>query len=132
MVDLAGRPPLGLKQAAPPKQPRKPLPKRSAKRKAYMRSAARVDGVAHMMRVKALGCMICGDQAEFHHEAKPRSDMRGLPLCPPHHRREFGVGAYHYSPKAFYALHGTSEELLGKVSAMLAGLLVSPVEPDTT
>lgn len=120
MPDLSGRGPLGQKAPKKTKGPRKPTPKQSAKRKAYLASQDRADGLAHMLRVKQHGCMICGAPAEFHHEGKPRSDMRGLPLCPPHHRREFGPGAYHYSPKAFYALHGSSEELLRRVDRMLA------------
>jgi hypothetical protein len=120
MGDLAGRGPLGQKAGKAPRKARKPIPRQSRKRKAYMASAARVEGLAHMQAVRKLGCMICGGHAEFHHEGRPRSDLRGLPLCDRHHRREFGPGAYHYSPKAFYALHGTSEELLGKVSAMMA------------
>ncbi len=100
---------------------RTPLRKQSPKRVAYRRSEAGKAGLAHMLRVKGLGCLICGSHpAEFHHEGKPRNDLRGLPLCPKHHRREYGPGAYHYSPKAFYALHGPSEALLARVAAMLA------------
>jgi hypothetical protein len=121
-MDLAGRPPLGPKPPKKPKGPRKPIPRQSAKRKAYLASDARVEGLAHMERVAALPCLVCGAwPVEVHHEDTPRSDFNVLPLCPPHHRREFGPGAYHYSPKAFYALHGTSEGLLGKVSRILAG-----------
>lgn len=104
MTDLAGRPPLGQKKPKP------------------------VNGTAagkrHMARVAEIGrCMICGAHpVEVHHEGKPRSDMRVLPLCPPHHRREFGPGAYHYSPKAFYAAHGDSEALLKRVDEMLKGM----------
>jgi hypothetical protein len=46
--------------------------------------------------------------------------MRVLPLCPKHHRREFGPGAYHYSKRAFYAAHGDSASLLARVAEMLA------------
>ncbi len=102
-----------------------PLRKRSPKRAKYMASNERKAGVAHMLSVKALGCLICGGPAEFHHEGKPRNDMRGLPLCANHHRREYGPQAYHYSPKAFYALHGPSEVLLARVAEMLA----SPTMP---
>jgi hypothetical protein len=120
MPDLAGRQPLGLKQPKPAKKPRKPLPKRSAKRLAYLASDARQDGLAHMARVAQLPCLVCGARpVEVHHEGKPRSDMRVLPLCPRHHRREYGPSAYHYSPNAFYALHGPSEALLSRVAAML-------------
>ncbi len=43
--------------------------------------------------------------------------------CPPHHRREYGPGAFHYSPRAFYALHGDSKLLLAKVEDALRGEL---------
>lgn len=49
----------------------------------------------------------------------PRSDLRVIPLCPAHHRREFGPGAFHYSPRAFYDLHGTADQLLAIVAAKL-------------
>lgn len=122
--------PMGLKdrkETPPLKKPwesapqrSKPIPKQSAKRKAYMASDARKQGLEHMARVAMERCLVCGAwPVEVHHEGKPRSDMRVLPLCPRHHRREFGPGAYHYSPKAFYALHGSSEELLQRVDAML-------------
>lgn len=69
-------------------------------------------------------CLVCGVHGvEVHHEGKPRSDMRVLPLCPGHHRREYGPGAYHYSPRAFYEEHGDSKFLLAKVADMLAGEL---------
>jgi hypothetical protein len=45
--------------------------------------------------------------------------MNVLALCPRHHRRDFGPGAYHYSPIAFYAMHGSSAVLLARVAAML-------------
>lgn len=118
--NLAGRPPLGLKVPKPPKKPRKRIPAISAKRRAYLSSPERREGLAHMERVAALPCLICGYwPVEVHHEGKPRSDMRVLPLCAPHHRREFGSTAYHYSPRAFYEAHGSSEALLARVEAML-------------
>jgi hypothetical protein len=74
----------------------------------------------HMGRVAGMCCLVCGAwHVEVHHEGKPRNDMNVLPLCPPHHRREYGPGAYHYSPKAFYALHGSSAELLARVKTLL-------------
>jgi hypothetical protein len=74
-----------------------------------------------MAKVKTLPCLVCGAYGvEVHHETKPRSSFKVLPLCPPHHRREFGPGAYHYSPSAFYALHGSSGELLARVATMLS------------
>jgi hypothetical protein len=98
-----------------------PLRKRSPKRAAYMRSAERQDAVAHMLAVKSLGCLVCGAHpAEAHHMPDPRSDWRVAPLCARHHRREYGPGAWHYSPRAFRELHGDDESLLQRVSDMLA------------
>jgi hypothetical protein len=121
MPSLTGRPPLGPKTGKPAKKPRKPIPKQSAKRKAYMASSARQDGLAHMGRVAEMGCFVCGARpVEVHHFPNPRSDFRTGPLCPPHHRREFGPGAYHYSPKAFRETHGSDEEIVAVVNARLA------------
>ena len=73
-----------------------------------------------MGRVAQLPCLVCGAHpVEVHHEGKPRSDFNCLPLCPRHHRQQFGPGAYHYSPKAFYEAHGSSAELLARVAKIL-------------
>lgn len=120
MPDLSGRGPLGLKQPKPPKKPRKAVRKISAKRQAYLDSPDRQAGLTHMARVAQLPCLVCGAHpVEVHHEGKPRSDMNVLPLCPRHHKREYGSSAYHFSPKAFYALHGPSEALLSRVADLL-------------
>lgn len=112
-----------MKPDKAPKGPRNPIPKQSAKRKAYMASDARVDGLVHMGKVAEMPCLVCGSRpVEVHHATKPRDDMKVLPLCPPHHRREFGPGALHYSPKAFYAAHGTVDELLARVAVILTPL----------
>ena len=111
---------LGPKPEKQPKQPRKPLPKQSAKRKRYMASDARKQGLEHMGRVAQLPCLVCGKwPVEVHHLTKPRNDMEVIPLCPRHHRREFGPGSYHYSPQAFIAAHGSVEKLLARVREML-------------
>jgi len=121
MGNFGNKPPLGLKPDKAPKGTRKPIPKQSSKRKAYLASDARVDGLAHMGKVAALPCLVCGSRpVEVHHLPDPRSDMRVIPLCPPHHRREFGPGAYHYSSKAFHEAHGTADELLARVDALIA------------
>lgn len=74
----------------------------------------------HMAAVAALPCLVCGAWGvEVHHEGTPRSNMRVLPLCARHHRREYGPGAYHYSKRAFYDAHGTSAELLARVAKMI-------------
>lgn len=75
----------------------------------------------HMAAVAMLPCLVCNARpVEVHHEGTPRSNMRVLPLCAFHHRREYGPQAYHYSKRAFYDLHGTSEQLLARVAKMLA------------
>ena len=103
--NLAGKPPLGPKLGNG-KTRRDP---KTAEEKRHMRA------VAH------LPCLVCGCwPVEVHHEGRPRSNMRVLPLCPRHHRREFGPGAYHYSRRAFYDAHGTSDELLDRVARMIA------------
>lgn len=97
-----------------------PLGQKGEKRKTrrdYKTKAER----EHMEAVAGLRCLVCGAwPVEVHHEGEPRSNMRVLPLCPQHHRREFGPGAYHYSKQAFYASHGTSQELLDRVDRLLA------------
>ena len=120
--NLAGLPPMGQKKPRDrQRKPRKALRKISRKRQKYLDSPERQKGLDYMGAVKMLPCLVCGCAgSEFHHEGKPRSDLKGLPLCPRHHRREFGPGAYHYSPRAFYALHGDSEALLKRVDELLA------------
>ena len=122
-MNLTGKKPLGLKKQKEKKQKKKGLPRISKKRAAYLESPEREVGKLHMGRVAQLRCLVCGTwPVEVHHEGKPRSDMNCLPLCPKHHRTEFGPGSYHYSPKAFYAKHGTSEELLENVRNQLKTL----------
>jgi hypothetical protein len=121
MTDLAGRGALGQKSAKQPNGPRKPLSKISAKRKAYLASSERERAKRHMSEVARLPCLVCGAwPVEVHHLPDPRDDFRVIPLCPMHHRREFGPGAYHYSRKAFNAAHGSDDELLAIVARRLA------------
>lgn len=121
MAHLGGKGPLGLKQPKAAKV-KKPVRKVSAKRAGYLKSPERQAGLAHMAKVAAQPCIICGAfPVEVHHATKPRNDMQVLPLCPPHHRREFGVGAFHYSPKAFIAAHGSIESLLEKTNTLIYG-----------
>lgn len=127
MPDLAGRGPLGIKDRKEPPplkkpyQQRKPIPPRSKKKLAYLASEARREGLAHMAAVAQLPCLVCGAwPVEVHHLPNPRSDVRVIPLCPPHHRREYGLGAFHYSPRAFHDLHGNAEYLLELTEIALA------------
>ena len=120
-MHLGGKGALGQKTGKTGPKPPKAVRKVSAKRAAYMKSAERKLALIHMAKVAMLPCLVCGAwPVEIHHATKPRSDMHVLPLCPRHHRREFGVGAYHYSPKAFVALHGPISGLLERVAGMLS------------
>jgi hypothetical protein len=96
------------------------LRKVSAKRRAYKAAEKSAGAWEHMAKVKALGCLVCGTMpVEVHHLPDPRSDFRVVPLCPFHHRREYGPQAYHYSRRNFNALHGSDEQLLAKTLEML-------------
>lgn len=120
MPNLAGKPPLGLKEEKPQKQPKRGLRKISAKKAAQKRQEAFDGAREHMARVASLPCIVCGAwPVEVHHEGKPRSDWNVIPLCPRHHRREFGPGSRHYSPKQFFADHGSADQLLNRVADML-------------
>lgn len=93
---------------------------RSKKRKAYLASDKRKEAFKHMGRVAQLGCLVCGAMpVEVHHLPHPRDDFRTVPLCPPHHRTEYGPQAYHYSRRNFNERHGSDEELLAKTLEML-------------
>lgn len=92
---------------------------------------------AHLDRVSALGCIVCGKQgmfqveAEIHHMktnpitgqhlgmSQRASHFHTLPLCPTHHRQGRMGEAYHAGPRAWEAIHGTEIELWKKVQAML-------------
>lgn len=120
MADLAQRGPLGQKPAKAAKKPRKPLAKVSAKKAAKRRQEAADGARDHMARVAALPCLVCGYwPVEVHHLPSPRSDFRVIPLCPRHHRREYGDQAYHYSRRNFNARYGSDDELLAKTLEML-------------
>jgi hypothetical protein len=129
-MDFANRGPLGLRKpkltpeekAAIGKARRKAVRKVSKKRAAYLKSPERQGGLAHMARVASLPCMVCGYwPVEVHHLTLPHDDMMVAPLCAQHHRREFGPGSFHYSPKAFWAENGDLKTVLAKVADMLAG-----------
>jgi len=103
-----------------PEKPRKALKPVSKKKAARKAAEAAMGAREHMAAVARLPCLVCGCYGvEVHHEGFPRSDFNVLPLCPRHHRREFGEGARHYSPQAFFALHGSPQFLLDKVAKML-------------
>jgi len=88
-----------------------------------MRSAARLDGLAHMSAVKALPCICCNapPPSYAHHvtgDGKPRDDMRVLPLCYACHQ---GPDGYHAAKASWVDRHGPDYSLLPRVAALLGG-----------
>lgn len=70
---------------------------------------------AHMARVAALGCLVCGNPSHAHHcdgvipkGMGPKvSDYMTAPLCPPHHLDDKRDCAHGYGgERAFWARHG--------------------------
>lgn len=121
MDDFGARGPLGQRTPKTPKEPRKPFPKQSPKRIAYMSSAARKEGVAHMLAVKALPCICCGHPppSHAHHvtgDKMPRNDMRVLPLCHSCHQGDHG---YHAAKATWVARHGPDYGLLARVDDLI-------------
>ena len=128
MPDLAGRSPLGPKTGKTGPKPRKPLPRRSPKRIAYMASAARKAGVAHMLAVKAMFCICCGHPppSAAHHvngDGKQRNDMRVLPLCWECHQ---GQNGYHNAKAEWVERHGPDYSLLARVADLLKRYAPTP------
>ena len=65
---------------------------------------------AHMGRVAALGCIICGDPAQVHHmRGCKRNNWLTIPLCPEHHVGSFSI---HMDRRAFEAVYGDETALL--------------------
>jgi hypothetical protein len=112
----------GFNRRQPPPLKRiTPIAKRSPKRKAYRASAARVEGVKHMMAVKSLPCICCGapPPSAAHHcrsDGMARDDMKVLPLCWGCHQ---GPDGYHAIKATWEAQHGKDYSLLPRVDEML-------------
>lgn len=116
---------LGLKQPKPQKKPRKPLPRRSKKRLAYLASEERQRGLGWMFHVKQLPCICCGHPAPSyaHHvtgDGKPRNDFRVLPLCYACHQ---GPDGYHNAKAAWVERYGPDYGLLPLIDEMLTAEL---------
>ncbi len=102
-MNLAGLPPLGLKAPKPSK----------------------AEGRAHMARVAALPCVICGYwPVSVHHVISGRfsqrkaPDTQTIPLCWNHHQGPEGI---HTDKAAWEALHGPDIDYLAIVADALAG-----------
>lgn len=74
-------------------------------------------------RVAALGCLVCGDEAELHHPREGRgmsqraSDWLVVPLCPMHHRggTTFMYPSIHGAPQFFKVKYGDEFDLVAQV-----------------
>jgi hypothetical protein len=82
-------------------------------------------GIAHMMRVKALRCVVCHrpGPSEAHHcrsGGMARDDFKTIPLCVNCHR---GPHGYHTRKRTWEAENGPDHEYLAVVADMLAGEL---------
>jgi len=78
-------------------------------------------------KTAALGCILCGGDAEVHHlvglkyRAHGKKAEKWIPLCPRHHRHG-GLGvAVHAGVMTWEANFGTQEELWEKTQALLNG-----------
>lgn len=86
-----------------------------------MASAERKDAVAHMLSVKALGCIVCGapPTSYAHHvtgDKQPRNDWRVLPLCYSCHQ---GPQGYHAAKRSWVEKNGPDYMLLPLVERLL-------------
>ena len=76
-----------------------------------------VDEKEYKIAVAALGCVICGGQAEIHHirqgvgMGQRNSDWNILPLCAAHHRTGGAGVAFHAGPRSFELNYGCERYL---------------------
>lgn len=99
-----------------PLKPGKPLKRTRMKRKGRKKPTA--EQQRYHEKVRALGCLICGQPASIHHVreglgmGQAVDHDRVLPLCYcDHQSEEAGCISLHGSPKEFIELHGTEIEL---------------------
>lgn len=103
----------------------------SAKRRKHRDSAEGKAGLAHMLRVKQLPCVICWRHgpSDAHHcihdryGTDKRSDFAVIPLCKAHHQD--GPDAIHNGKATWRAKYGADYEYLPVVADMLAGELTA-------
>jgi len=125
-----------LSRRKPMPRATKPMPRRSAKRIAYLASDEGKAGLAHMARVRALPCIICAEwgmrqttPTEAHHcihgrySTRKAPDTATIPLCVEHHRESADPAkvALHAEPSRWKRLHGADHDWLPKIHDMLAG-----------
>ena len=132
MTNLAGLPPLGIKDrdAPKPKRQRKAIPRESKARKAKKASDEGKAGREHMARVAALPCVCCGYwPVEVHHcksgrySQRKAADTDTIPLCRNHHQ---GPEGFHTDQTAWEAKYGPDTDYLPVVADQLAGQFNDP------
>ena len=101
----------------------------SKKRKAERKSRKGQDAIKHMARVKELPCVVCGAYGvDVHHcmsgryGSRKASDFETIPLCPRHHRHEYGPSAYHYSKAAWELEHGPDHGFIARTRKTIEGM----------
>ena len=65
----------------------------------------------YMMKVREVGCLICGQPANAHHirEDRIKNDYLTIPLCREHHQGDFSI---HMSKQQFTNIYGSELDLL--------------------
>lgn len=104
---------------------RKPMSKRSPKRKAYIASDEFTEAVAYMGRVKDLDCVACGAHgpSEAHHctsRGMARNDWHTIPLCTLCHLR------YHARKRSWVADHGEDKSYIAQTQIEILGEVRPP------
>lgn len=103
----------------------------SDKKRQRRASAEGQAALAYLSAVKQLPCVVCGSPGpnDAHHCQSGRfskarsSDFDTIPLCPRHHRQEYGPGAYHYSKRAWEDTHGPDTDYIGQTQMAILGYI---------
>lgn len=109
-----------------PLRPKRPTPRRKGKPAPRIKPG-RVEDPAHLTRVRALPCCVCGaTPSEAHHvrdgqvgAGQKAGDDEAIPLCFHHHRT--GPEAFHaIGTRAWEATYGTQRSHLNRTLRLLA------------
>ncbi len=109
------------------KSPRKPMRKRSDKRKTYRASAEGQAALAYLQAVKGLPCAVCDapPPSDAHHVicdrfgARKSSDWDAIPLCKKHHQN--GPEAIHNGKASWVAMHGPDHAYIEQTQTAILG-----------
>ena len=89
------------------------------------RTPKRTRDFEYLAKVRALGCCICGRDAEAHHirsgygTSQRASDLEAIPLCPKHHREGPEGVAFHAGPRRWQTIAGDELEHLQRTWKLL-------------